>query len=272
MKLVARRHSLHVPGSSVAWPGASNTGVPAGTTLTPSAGNFDTSSNNQIVQDLDIAGALVINHANVTVRRCRIVMPLSEIAVVFIAGPASGTLLIEDCELDGSNKGGSSGIFWDNSSGIAVTVRRLNLSRVENGIGCLSNFDMRDCWVHGLDPGGADPHTDGLQTSAGVSNVAIVHNTFDMAGAGDGPNNSCIQLNTTTTDNFNWLVENNKLLLNPVTGGACVRLPNGNATGNNIRVRNNRMLPGVFGYSIPDPPNTITEWSGNVHDTTGVPV
>lgn len=257
------------------WPGATNTGVPAGTSLTPSSGNFDTSGNGQVVQDLDIAGALVINHSNVVVRRCRIIAPTSEVGALFFAATSGGTFTIDDCELSASNGAGSSGIFYDsNASPPVVTARRLGIHSCENAIGCLSNFDIRDSWIHDLNPAGGDPHTDGLQTSDGVTNVNVIHNTFDMRAPGTGPNNSCLQFDNDSVTNTNWLVENNKFLLSSSTGGACVRVPNGNASGNNLRVRNNRMLPGLFGYRIPDESATlhITEWSGNVNDDTGVAV
>lgn len=264
------------------WPRPSNTGVPSGTSLTPHSGNFTTSSNGQIVQDLDIAGELVIGHQNVIVRRCRIIMPneANRIAPIFIATGAGGvgsTLTVEDCELDGSNRGGSSGIFYDSMANPpAVTARRLRIHRVENGIGCLSGFDMRDSLVDGLNPDGADPHTDGLQTTSGTSNVTLIHNVFDMRAPDTGANNSCIQFDVNAPSNFNWLIENNKLLLSTSNGGACLRIPLGDATGNNIRIRNNRLSPGSINppnldYRIPSDAatNHITEWSGNVDDTTG---
>lgn len=280
------RLTVGTPGGVSSWPDATNMPSVSGSTLTyypnyptssaPStqsltshSGNFDTTSNNQVVEAMDIAGALVINHANVVVRRCRMIAPTSEICPLFIANTASGTLTVDDCVMDGSNKEGGSGIHWDNSTGIAVTVRRVNLSRVENGFGCLSNFDVRDSWLHDFAPLGADPHTDGVQTSAGVSNVNIIHNNFDFVN--NGPTNSCVQLNVTTTDNVNWLVENNKLILHPVNGAYCARLPLSDASGNNIRFKNNRLEPGVFGYVTPSVSN-ITEWSGNVDDSSGAGV
>lgn len=269
---IAVTNRAHFNTAADEWPGPTNTGVPAGTTLTPFSGNFETTSNNQVVIDLDIAGAIVVNHANVIVRRCRVIMPAGpgDIAPVFIASTASGTLLLEDSELYGSNKSGSSGIFYDNAP-VAVTVRRCNIHGIENGAGILSDFDMRDTWMHDLNPAGADPHTDGIQTSPNVSRVNIIHNTIDMSAPTAGGTNSCIQFDNNAATNFDWLVENNKLLLNSSNGGACVRMPPG-ATGNNLRVKNNRMMPGVFGYCIPDPPNSITEWSGNVNDVTGATV
>lgn len=270
---IAVTNRAHFNTAAEQWPGPTNTGVPAGTSLTPHSGNLETTSNNQVIDSLDITGSLVVNHSGVIARKCKIIAPASEIAAVFIATGASGTLLVEDCELSNSNKAGGAGIFYDpGASPPAVTVRRLNIHSAENAVGCLSNFDMRDSWVHDLDPAGGDPHTDGLQTAGGVSNVNIIHNTFDMRAPGTGPNNSCVQLDVNAATNVNWLVESNRLLLSTSNGGACVRIPNVDATGNNIRVRNNRMLPGLFGFCIPDPPSTITEWSGNVNDDTGVPV
>lgn len=271
---VGRSRFLVAPSAGLSWPGLTNTGVPSGTTLTPSPGNFNTTSNGQTISNLDITGAFVANHTNLTLQSCRITAPVTEICALFIASTASGgTIQAFDCEFDVTNGAGSSGIFYDtNASPPAVTLRRCQIRRTENGIGCLSGFSIYDSLIYDLAPAGGDPHTDGLQTSPGVSNVTIQHNTFDLSGAGSGPNNSCIQLDVNTTGNLNWLIENNKLLLRSDTGGACIRMPNADATASNIRVRNNRMMPGVFGYCIPSPPNTVTEWSGNVNDSTGAAV
>lgn len=262
------------------WPDLTNTGVPSGTSLTPHSGNYDTTSggsfgNPVIIQNMNITGALVVNHTHLVFNRCRVTAPTSEIAAVFIAGTATGGAIdFNDCEFDGSNKSGGSGIFYDtNSNPPVVTLTRCQVRNVENGIGCLSHFRMYDSIVYDLDPAGADPHTDGVQTGAGVSDVIISHNTFMMDGPNTGPNNSCIQFNTTTTDNNGWLVEDNLLLLDPTTGGACVRIPLGDASANDLYVINNRMTPGVFNYRIPGPPdsaeNHITQWSGNVNHDTG---
>lgn len=272
---VGRSRFLVAPPAGLNWPGPTNTGVPSGTSLTPSSGNFNTTSNGQTISNLDIAGAFVANHTNLIIQSCRITAPATEICALFVASTASGgTIQAFDCEFDVTNGAGTSGIFYDtNATPPAVTLTRCQIRRTENGVGCLSGFSMYDSYVYDLNPAGGDPHTDGLQTSPGVSNVTIVHNTFDLSGPNNGGNNSCIQLDVNTTGNLNWLIENNKLLLRSDTGGACVRLPNGDATANNVRVRNNRMLPGVFGYVIPTPPGThITEWSGNVNDSTGAAV
>jgi hypothetical protein len=56
-------------------PGPHNTGVPAGTTLTPS-GSIRVEQDGAIVEDLDIDGAITILADNVTIRRERVVREL----------------------------------------------------------------------------------------------------------------------------------------------------------------------------------------------------
>lgn len=274
MRLVRPRS---VQASSAAWPGITNTGVPAGTSLTPFSGNFNTSSNGQIVEDLDITGAIVVQHNDVIIRRCR-ASNSDQICGLFVASSAHGTLLVEDTELDCQNGAGRDGIHYDtNATPPAITMRRLRVRRCENGFNVDgSNFDLQDSLVHELNPAGADPHTDGLQCSAGISNVTIKHNTFDFVGPESGPNNSCIQFNIQTLDNVDWLIENNLLLLNATIGGSCVRIPTGDATGNNIRIRNNRLKQGLYGYYLSQgggvATDHVTEWSGNVDYATGAAV
>jgi hypothetical protein len=260
---ITRTRTLEPPSDE--WPGSSNTGVPVGTSLTPVTGNFTTTSNGQIVDALDVTdGAIVVEHSNVTVKRCRV--SSNSFVAVYVNG--SGTLLIEDCELECQNN--SSSGWGGPSSTTAVTARRLNVHSVENGANIVSGADIRDCWFHDFNPTGADPHTDGLECSFGVSDVNIIHNNFDMFD--NGPTSAVIQFETDNDSNVNWLVENNRLIMHPVDGAVNVRLPNVDASANNLRVVNNRLTSGIFGYVTPNPPDTITEWSGNVDDVTGVPV
>lgn len=265
----------HVSPSGSSWPDLTNTGVPAGTSLTTHSGNFDTTSNGQNITELSIAGAFVANHTNLTLLRCRITAPATEICAMFVAATASGGFIhATDCEFDVSNGAGTSGLFYDtNANPPAVTFDRCQVRRTENGIGALSGFTLTNSLVYDLNPAGGDPHTDGYQCSAGVSNILIRHNTFDLYGPNNGPNNSCIQFDVNTTGNANWLIEDNRLLLRSSDGGACIRMPNGDVSGNNVRIRNNRLKAGFFGYYISSLGTSgVTEWSGNVDDITGVAV
>jgi hypothetical protein len=236
------------------WPDATNTGVPAGTSLTPVTGNFNTSSDGQTVDALDVTdGAIVIDHDNCIVKRCRV--SSNSFPAIFISTGGAGTLTIEDCELGCQNNSGSTSVHYDSAVTTAVTMRRCNIHSIENGVGIgASNFDMRDCWIHDLDPAGADPHIDGIQCSPNVDNVNIIHNNFEMHEGGGA--SSVIQLNTTDLSNQNWVIENNRLILTdtePGQGALCVRLAITADTGQNIFVRDNRMMPGLFGYVTPTP-------------------
>ena len=268
---VARTRYLQAPGEQ--WPDASNTGVPVGTSLTPVSGNLFTSSNGQTIDALDITdGSIVVDHDNVVITRCRI--SSNSFGGIFLGTGASGTLTIEDCEIECQNVSGSTGLFYDPPANPTVTMRRCNIHSCENGLGIgASGLDVQDSWFHDFNPAGADPHTDGIQCSAGTDNVTIVHNNFELDTGGHV--NSCVQMNTTTVDQTNWLVENNRMVLSAVgasSGAMPCRLPTGDATGNNVRFIDNRLTPGEFGYVTPTPPGDhITEWSA-VDDDTGDPV
>jgi hypothetical protein len=155
---------------------------------------------------------------------------------------------------------------------MVVTYRRLNIHSLENGLHVSTGADVRDCWIHDLDPAGVDPHVDGLQCDDGASQVTVIHNNFDMRD--NGPTSAGIQNSTNDPSNFDWLFENNLVLNSPIDGGATIRVQKVgvDATANNIRFVNNRLGAGEFGYVIPDPPDTITEWSGNVDHFSGEPV
>ena len=55
------------PADPSSWPDASNTGVPAGTTLTPS-GSITVAVAGAVVSGLDVSGCLVIEADNVTIK------------------------------------------------------------------------------------------------------------------------------------------------------------------------------------------------------------
>ena len=53
------------------WPDATNTGVPAGTTLTPHVGDLTISTPGAVVSGLDITGSVLITASNVTLVNCQ---------------------------------------------------------------------------------------------------------------------------------------------------------------------------------------------------------
>ena len=208
------------------WPNASTTGVQSGVTLTSHSGDLVVRSNGQLVEALDVSGQIIIpsNFSNVTVRNCR---TKSGIAFNPDSVPGTGTnLKIEHCECPG----GIVLVFCHNS-----TVRRCNISNVENGIWLEANgCSIEENYLHDI-LWEAPRHGDGLQietTLFSVSNNSIRHNNFDL------PLNvsSCIQMRDAT----NITVESNRF-----SGGTyCVYLL---GTTKGCQITNNSFVKWVYG-------------------------
>jgi len=244
--------------SSPAWPNASNTGVPSGTTLTPS-GAITTTSNNQIIDSKDISGGVVVNHTGVIIRKCRI---RSSTQYVIRNNAVTGTaLLVEDCEIDGLNGTGNSMGFGDRN----ITVRRCNIHGTENGANVAGTTTLEDSYIHDLYTGGG-AHTDGLQFNQGASSITVRHNYF----AGQSNRTSCIIMwDEGNPQNSNVLIDNNIL---DGTGAAYPFYAPRQGPLTNVKVTNNRLRKGVFGGYNGGEGSLLTDRSGNVDDVTGQPI
>jgi hypothetical protein len=192
------------------WPNAATTGVPAGAKLTP-VGTVTSRSNGQIIAGQDVNGDIVVNHAGVTIRHCRVR------GVMHIKGV--------NCTIERSTIIGTpawnSGI--SNVNGHNMIVRRCDISGVENGMWCqASGVLIEDNYFHDMIPYNSvsDPHIDGIQIpgDAGVRDVMIRHNNLDLATNV----NSCIAMKDAT----NVDIVNNRL-----TGGTYIIYFEGNTTG-----------------------------------------
>ena len=130
------------PPVQTGWPNASNTGVPAGTTLTAS-GSITTSANGQVISAKELTGgsSITINHNNCVVEKCKITS--SAWFPIRINSGKIGTI-IRDCEIDNKSLGGGCCI---NGTG---TIQRCNIHHCENGW----NWDgtcptvIEDCYIH----------------------------------------------------------------------------------------------------------------------------
>jgi hypothetical protein len=162
-----------------AYPSASCTGVPAGTTLTPVTGNYDGNTTNEVIDGLDVSGCFVIHAAGVTIKNSK-----ANCIKVGDSGDASrsGTPLeIEDSEVDcdDGSQGNFTGIFPEN-----FKVYRTNIHNCENGASVGDYAEFHDSYIHDLfqcpiagcpEPG--SPHTDGIEFEVGAGSV-IAHNTI----------------------------------------------------------------------------------------------
>jgi hypothetical protein len=251
---------LSAQSPSGCWPDATNTGVPAGTALTPS-GSITITTAGAVVSGLDINGTVNINANNVTFQSSRVTS--NDFVVVRIQNGRTG-VVIQDVEVNGVGTGndGDNGI-----AGEGATIRRVNIYNVENGLTPMSSNSpmlLEDSYIHDLKSSG-EPHYDGIQIDGGLANITIRHNTVS---------NPFGQTSAVMIDNWfgtiaNVTVDNNRLM-----GGGYTVYSDGQFTGGSITgvsFTNNRLKKGQYGYSSINH-NTNLTWSGNVDDVTGQPV
>jgi hypothetical protein len=238
---VARTLTIGIgtPAEESEWPDETNTGVPDGTSLTPSGGMTIT-TNGTTINALDITGQVLIQADNVTIRNSKIT--ISGDAAIYNNGtPGQYTgLLVEDCEIDGSMEVGSTAITpWN------FTARRCNMYGCENTLFVENDVTVEDCYIHDVIPYDPveDPHTDGIQVAENdATDITIDHNTIfgdfrypqivDGGPADDGFGNSAIQVGFTPV---NIAITNNKL----GGGGNTLRMQKASAA-TNLVVTGNR--------------------------------
>lgn len=242
----------------VGWPDATNTGVP-GTApgLTPAPG-FRTSKDGQVIESLDIAGSVYVDHNNVTIRNCRIVGDGGSTWAVDIGrnGGVTG-LLVTDCELDG-NRSDQGGIR-SQSNGSQWIGKRLNIHNGENGARPGGNAILVDCYLHSNASSASAPHYDGIEVYEGT-NTVIRHCTVQL----DKPQTSAINaqgdfgtvtglvIDSCLLGGGGWVLNIRKIGAHPVTG--------------TVITNNTFADKGGFGYGAIDA--VLTTITGNV-DATG---
>jgi hypothetical protein len=233
-----------VKPSDCGYPDATNTGVPAGTTLTNS-GTITVTQAGAVVQNLNINGGQInIRANNVTIKKTRI----TTCAYYPIDYPDNYTgLVVEDTEIDSTCSQTTAAMSFGN-----FTARRMNVHGSSDGFKANANSLIEDSYIHDLAVT-ADSHNDGVQSTGG-NNVTLRHNTFDLKTQG-----VCVQFGSSNTG---WLVTDN--LMN-CTGW----MLNGSNGTSNSTFTNNRFtrLNGAYGpASLGGSGNT---WSGNYYDDNG---
>ena len=241
---------------STDFPGATNTGVPAGTSL-QSSSSLTISTPNVVVDGLDVHGSVQINASNVTLRRSRVTTG-SDWNVIRVADGVTG-VRIEDVTVDGLGTNGTS-----NSMGIMgpATVVRANISGVENGFTPNSGSVLQDSWIHALGAPGS-PHIDGVQIDGGQSNVALLHNTIDMR--------EWSQTSAVMIDNYFGPIDGIRVDNNRLLGAGYTVYSDGQFSGGAIKgvsFTNNRFVSGIWGYSLIRNNAVTPVWTGNVIDGT----
>jgi hypothetical protein len=233
--------------SDCGYPDATNTGVPAGTTLTNS-GDITVSQNGAVVDGKNIVnGTITVLANNVTIKNTRITT-CDYYPIRYFDNNNTG-LVIQDTEIAGTCADVTACMSFDN-----YTTIRVNCHGGADGFKADANATIQDSYIHDLAVSDGS-HNDGVQTTGG-DNVTLRHNTFDVRDAG-----VCVQFGNA---NSGWLVTQN--LFN--CGGWML---NGGSSVSNNTFTNNRFTrhPGYGPVGI-DSPNNI--WTGNYFDDNGAVV
>lgn len=261
-------------GASAAWPGATNSGVPAGTTLANHAGNLTTSSNGQIIDSLNISGSLYVNHNNVTIRNCKI--RGHDYQVVLIQNGKTGTVF-EDCEIDGMNTP-STGVPGEPTQATEIngsaSFYRCNIHNI-NGIVLGSNAVLQDNWIHTIV---GTTHTECLRLQGGQTNNLIKHNTLDMTNSSIGT--AMVFINAYWGNITGNVFDGNQMLGGSFVGYSLYSTSNSPSGCSGVfqcittgtQYVNNVIQKGMYGYIYPagSPSSTTIEvWSGNTDAPTG---
>ena len=246
-------------GAPAGMPGASSTGVPAGTRLTPS-GPLNIWQAGTVVDGLDVAGCVNVRASDVTIRNTRIRCDRPSGGVAVLQGGGAKGLTLQSVEVDGL---GTSEVCvgWGD-----YTLRKVDVHGCADGARFGSRVTVQDSWVHGLARIGT-LHSDALQTTSGTD-VVIRHNTLDARSPSGDLNNAALMLGTELGAHR---LERVTVERNFLDGGNYALNVRGDITATAITVRDN-----TFGdatrYGPVITPARVPLGANNVYAATGDPV
>jgi hypothetical protein len=264
--------------AKTAKPDATNTGVPAGTTLKTYSGTLVVNTNGTVVDGQDISNGLEIHANNVIVKNTRVRAGSGDGLYIY---PGSTGTIVQDTEVGGGANGttytgvGVGIVIGDNSAKSAATTQ-LKCVRVHHTIDGLrsdGNLTVTNSYIYAPDPG-TGYHGDGSQ-STGWSNMIFKHNVIV------GGLNAAIFLNTESPNpsigaagsiviDSNWLGGFDR------GSGDQTSFPlyvNGGIASNSVSVTNNRFIRGPWYAPAFDCSGTaISTWSNNVYDDNGAAI
>jgi hypothetical protein len=223
-------------------PDASNTGVPAGTVLTPS-GSMTITQAGAVISAREVTGSVTVNAPNVTIRNSRI----QGNAFNLIRSNSSG-LLVEDSEIVNQPAGGQPNCHNAIAFG-GYTVLRTEITGCENGADMgAGNVLFQDNYVHDLDHvgpshvfGNENPHADGIQMSDNARNIRILHNNISPQDEGSRDSTAGIIMGTANSD---VRIEDNRI--DGSRAAYAIYAPRTQTS--NVFINRNRLLKG-YGYT-----------------------
>ena len=255
--------------SACCYPDDTNTGVPAGTSLT-AAGSMEIQTAGTTVTGLDVSGTIDVYANDVTIANTRVTVSSSGSYAVAIRPGVTGTIL-RDTTIQGQDNGANSVEYAvDNIGGNAVVLQRVDLFNCsECVIG--SNIQLSDSYIHDA----ADPPGAHVEDIYGLAGSVYRHNTM----ANSYGQTAVVYLDPSlggTTD-CSCTVTDNLLI-----GGGGYTIYGGSssaATATNVVITNNRISRAYFAtggmYGVDayfDAAGAGNVWSGNVWDDTGATI
>ncbi len=248
-------------------PTASNTGVPAGTVLTPYAGPYTITTNGAVIDGKDITQTLTINASNVTIKNSKI-HPASGQSTMAIVVKGSGTKILFS-EVYTASGGGYVGIL-----GGDMTVCGCYLHGWENAMTVSGGVMVQANYIDKLLSAQSGAHYDGIEMYDG-SNSKFWGNNIRLTDASDKWRTETGALNVTTE----WSsIKNVEIRGNWFGGGSYTLYIRKSSSGNGytysaIKVQDNRWYgKAPKGYAawgpISDDGGDIT-YTGNVWDDDG---
>jgi hypothetical protein len=252
--------------SACGYPDPSNTGVPAGTTLTPS-GSINITKAGTVISGLDVRGTIVVSANNVTIRDTRVATAYPDGGAILIEPKISGTL-IEDSTIHGQGSGADAVAYaiqnagWGpNTSTVVRRVQMYDCTECYNGPGTLEDSYANVSAVT------AGAHYEDVYYGGAAGLLTIRHDTLlnpqpQTAVVFTKPDFGTVT-NVTVTDSL-------------LAGGGWT-IYGGGDTATNLKITNNRFSPiyhpkiGYFGIDTGfNWPKTV--WTGNRWDTTLKPI
>jgi hypothetical protein len=238
------------------WPDASNTGVPAGTTLTNYTGPAVVTTNGTLIENKTINGGITVKASNVTIRNCRI----NQSAWFGVEGQYSPGLRIERCTIVGPGKNGEPNSCILGGDPAGATFIANNLSGVCIGIQTTGTCTIKDNYIHDLAGGQADPHFDGITLFAGQSGTLIEHNNI-IVPSDHGTASVLIGTGNNWGPISNTVIRNNRMAGAP----SYTIYSNGGTQSNNkvsgTQIIDNLMQRGAYGYLVHE--NNTVVWTNN---------
>jgi hypothetical protein len=245
-------------------PDATNTGVPAGTTLTNYTGPATISTAGTVIDSKIITNQLTINANNVTIKNSK--LGPGSYWTVLVNDGITGTKVINN-EVYAPN-GNLTGI----SMGDGIICGN-HIHGYENGITIGGNMIVQANYIHGLKgDGSTTPHYDCIEVYSG-SNIKVVGNNLNVSDPNGNWLDETGALNITTE----WSnIDNVEAYGNWFAGGSYSLYVRKSGSGNsyrytNINIHNNRWIRNSYAYGPASTDGGVTN-TANVFDDNGAAV